>query len=112
MIWFWHVIVHGTGSDYTGRYGHIVPYSFWSGIAGSFLVGIAGFVLLWYTRHTCQASPWCFRIAKYQAAGGTFKVCRHHHPELKGQRPHPQLIEKLHREYVEALTFCGVDHGE
>lgn len=102
--------MHGTGSDYSGRYGHIVPYSFWSGIAGSFLVGIAGFILLWYIHHTCQGSPWCWRVGKYQAAGGTFRVCRKHHPDLKGTRPRQHLIDRLHREYMDALTFCGVRH--
>lgn len=42
MTWhaIWHSIIHETGVDYGGRYGHWVPYSFWSGIAGSFLIGV------------------------------------------------------------------------
>lgn len=53
----------------------------------------------WYYQHTCHALPWCLRWGKYEAAGGIFKVCRHHHPRLRGARPHRDLIHSLHSEW-------------
>jgi hypothetical protein len=72
----------------------------WSGVSGSFLVGVSAFLLTWYARSTCHAARWCLRIGRYPAAGGTFRLCRHHHPDLRGQRPRLELIERLHREYA------------
>lgn len=97
-VWYW--LVHATGSDYGAPYGHFVPYSFWSGVAGSFLVGVITFLLLWYLHHTCRDSWKCWRVGRYPAAGGTFRLCRHHHPDLRGQRPHRELIARLHREHL------------
>jgi hypothetical protein len=108
----WQTLVHGTGSDYTGHPGHIVPYSFWSGVAGSFATNAIAFFLLWYLHHTCPSAWWCWRFAKYPAAGGAVKTCRHHHPDLKGEKPRGPLIERLHAEYMDALRFCGADHRE
>jgi hypothetical protein len=74
-------------------------YLFWSGIAGSFLVNLATFVLVWYVHHTCHDSARCLRLGKYPAAGGMFKVCRHHHPDLKGVRPRRAHIAAWHQEW-------------
>jgi len=77
-----------------------VPYDFWSGVSGSFLVGATVFTVTLYASRTCHDSWKCWRIGRYLAAGGTFKLCRHHHPDLRGKRPHRDLIERLHREYM------------
>ena len=95
----WHWAVHFFGCDYGASYGTWVPYDFWSGVSGSFLVGVVVFGTTWYAHHTCHDSWKCWRYAKYPAAGGTFRLCRHHHPDLRGRRPHRELIERLHREW-------------
>jgi hypothetical protein len=78
-------------------------YGFWSGFAGGVRVFewpvILG-VLYWH--HTCHDSPRCLRWGKYPAAGGLFKLCRCHHPDLQGQRPHRELIRRLHHEHRNA----------
>lgn len=74
-------------------------YLFWSGVAGSFLVNISAVGLLFYVRHTCHAGR-CWRWAKYPAAGGTFLVCRHHHPDLAGVRPRHEHIRAFHDDWL------------
>jgi hypothetical protein len=93
-------LVHFFGCDYGAPYGQFVPYDFWSAPAGSFLVGAVVFLFGWYARHTCHDSRRCWRYGRFPAAGGTFRLCRHHHPDLRGQHPHRALIERLHREYL------------
>jgi hypothetical protein len=95
-----HFIIHFFGCDYTAAYGVFVPYDFWSGVSGSFLSAAIAVGVSWYVSHTCHDSWRCLRYGRYSAAGGTFKLCRHHHPDLRGQRPHRVLIERLHREYM------------
>ena len=77
-------------------------YGFWSGFAGGVRVFewvIIGGLLWWH--HTCHDSTRCLRWGKYPAAGGTFRLCRHHHPDLRGVKPHGDLIRRLHREHRE-----------
>lgn len=101
MTVLWHWLVHVSGSDYGLPYGTFSFYDFWSGVAGSFLVGLVVYLTLWWLRGTCHDSWHCLRHGKYAAAGGMFRLCRHHHPDLKGQRPHRELIDRLHREHAE-----------
>lgn len=74
-------------------------YGFWSGFAGAtrtleyFAIGL---VIYWH--RTCHYSPACLRWGKYPAAGGMFKLCHHHHPDLAGVRPGHDLIHRLHEE--------------
>lgn len=98
-LWRW--LVHFLGVDYGVPYGHWIWYNFWSGVGGSFLVGALVYTLAWYARHTCHDSPRCLRYGRYPAAGGLFRLCRHHHPDLRGQRPRRDLIARLHREHQE-----------
>lgn len=79
-------------------------YGFHSGIGGAAYVSVipAGAVLYWHS--TCHASPWCLRHGKYEAAGGMFKLCQYHHPDMKdhvGSRL--ELIHRLHSEHKERL---------
>ncbi|HEV2172900.1 MAG TPA: hypothetical protein VGR71_05000 [Nitrospira sp.] len=97
----WHAIVHFLGVDYGVAYGHWIWYNFWSGWAGSFFVGILSYFFLFYWHHTCHGSVTCLRWGKYEAAGGLFKLCYRHHPDLAGKRPHHELIHRLHREHKE-----------
>lgn len=78
-------------------------YGWWSGNAGGLQLlqwAALGAFLWWH--HTCHDSPWCLRWGKYPAAGGVFKLCRHHHPDLQGARPHRELIHRMHREWKQA----------
>jgi hypothetical protein len=104
MLAVWHWLVHFLGVDYGVAYGHWIWYNFWSGVAGSFLVGAVVVGSSWYLNHTCHDSWRCLRYGRYEAAGGMFRLCRHHHPDLKGTRPHRELIARLHREHQERLA--------
>lgn len=104
---FVRFLVHFFGCDYGAPYGQWVPYDFWSGVSGSFLVGLVVFGGTWYLHHTCHESWRCLRWGKYEAAGGTFRLCRHHHPDLRGQRPRRDLIERLHREWKAGVREHG-----
>jgi hypothetical protein len=105
---FVRFLVHFFGCDYGAAYGQWVPYDFWSGVSGSFLVGAVVFGGTWYFSHTCHGSPRCLRWGKYEAAGGTFKLCRHHHPDLRGRKPHHgDLIERLHGEWKAGVVRDG-----
>jgi hypothetical protein len=92
-------IVHVTGCDYGLPYGHFAWYNLYSGFSASYPWLIAGGGPIWYWHHTCHDSMWCLRWGKYPVAGGLFKTCRHHHPDLQGQRPHRDLIRRLHAEH-------------
>jgi hypothetical protein len=74
-------------------------YGFWSGFAGSIQPTLIGTAVILYWHHTCHASPRCLRLGKYAAAGGMFKLCRVHHPDLLGKHPHSSLIHELHRQH-------------
>jgi hypothetical protein len=104
VIIAWHFLVHFFGCDYGAPYGVLVPYDFWSGVSGSFVVGVIVFIVTWYLGQTCHDSWKCLRRGKYEAAGGMFKLCRHHHPDLKGRRPHRELIHRLHAEHLERIS--------
>ena len=97
-VWRW--LVHFAGVDYGAPYGRWVPYNFWSGIAGSFIIGALVWAFLTWYHGTCQGSPRCLRRGRHDAAGGTFKLCWKHHPDM-GERPHLEMIHRLHREHQE-----------
>jgi hypothetical protein len=94
----WYAIVHLLGIDYGLPYGHWSWYNFWSGVGGSFLVNalVFGFLLWW--RSTCHHSWRCLRHGKHPAAGGMFRLCWKHHPDL-GEKPSPELIRVLHSQW-------------
>jgi hypothetical protein len=76
-------------------------YGFNSGAAGAFYMSVVPAALIFYCQHTCHDSWRCLRWGKYPAAGGLFRLCRHHHPDLQGQRPHRELIHRMHAEHKE-----------
>jgi len=76
-------------------------YGFNSGAAGAFYMSVVPAALIFYWHRTCHNSPWCLRLGKYEAAGGVFRLCRHHHPDLAGKRPRGDLIARMHREHQE-----------
>lgn len=99
MTYPWRWLIHFTGTDYTGRYGHVVPYSFWSGVAGSFLVGVLAWFFGYYVHHTCHYAWWCMGWAHVPIAGGIAGTCHRHapHPDLAGKRrPRGTRLHDLH----------------
>ena len=67
-------------------------YQFWSGIAGSFVLGGGIWVgaLATLRKHNCHAR-WCWRIGRHPVDGTGFVVCRKHHPDDK------PTVEEIHR---------------
>lgn len=98
MLAPWYALVHFLGIDYGLPYGRFGIYNFWSGVGGSFLVNAIAFSFLLWWRGTCHYSWKCLRRGRHQAAGGTFRLCWKHHPDM-GHRPHHQMIHRLHREW-------------
>jgi hypothetical protein len=84
-----------------------------SGTAYGLLSGAGGAIpdvmlpagaLAWWWHHTCHDSPRCLRWGRYPVAGGLFKTCARHHPDLQGQRPRRELIHRMHREHLERTS--------
>jgi hypothetical protein len=97
-----HWLSHITGCDYGLPYGHFSWYNLYSGFAPDIVMPLA--VLAWFYHHTCQAHRACFRWGKYPAAGNLFRTCHRHHPDLKGERPHHELIARLHEQHKNKMT--------
>jgi hypothetical protein len=98
-------LCHVTGCDYGLPYGHFAWYNLYSGFGGSVPdVMIPATCLAWWYHHTCHDSWKCLHWGRYPAAGGMFRLCRQHHPDLMGQRPHRELIRQLHREHTARMA--------
>lgn len=102
VLWWPHIrneifVLFGNRDEAGGYYG------WWSGFGGALQVFTLtiGAAVAWY-HHTCHHSPACLRWGKYEAAGGIFKLCRRHHPDLQGVRPHGDLIHRMHAEHKAA----------
>lgn len=97
--WLWHPL--GVCS------GNACGYQFWSGVAGSFLIGgglwTGGLSMYW--RHTCHA-PGCLRIGKHPTADGMHHLCARHHPDLPDGR---RSLEEIHAAHHAARH--GGSHG-
>jgi hypothetical protein len=91
---------------HTGTVNEPGPYyGFWSGFGSdiaefSILGAIATAVYQQIKKYNCH-EPGCWRIGTHSAAGGQFVLCYHHHPDYRGKKPTHELIERMHREYVE-----------
>jgi len=94
----WYAIVHFLGIDAGLPYGDWSFYNFWSGVAGSFAVNLITFSAVLWWHSTCHYSWHCLRPGRHPAAGGTFRLCWRHHPDM-GVRPHPAMINRLHAEW-------------
>lgn len=73
-------------------------YQFWSGIAGSFVLGggMWAAALTHYRRHVCQA-PRCLRLGRHRTADGLHYLCGRHHPDLPDRRLSLAEIHVRHR---------------
>lgn len=91
VIWHWVEVKTGTINT-AGPY-----YGFWSGFGSD--IGEAVLITGLYRYFNCH-SPTCHRIGLYHAAGGQYKFCRHHHPDLAGSKPTLELMHKHHAQHI------------
>lgn len=73
-------------------------YGFWSGFGGTLIFSAMVLFPPWYYRHTCHDHFSCLRWGEHEAAGGIFKLCWKHHPDM-GTRPHHDMIVSLHKRW-------------
>ena len=96
MIPLWHWLVHVTGCDYGLPYGRFGFYNFWSGIAGSFLVGMGVWLGGFWWHNQCGVHR-CYWYARRTTAAGERACWRHH--------PHPRrTVEDLHAAHHAAIA--------
>lgn len=103
ILWWPHVrneffVILGSRNEAGGWYG------FNSGAAGAFYMSVIPAAAVFYYQRTCHDSWKCLRWGKYPAAGGLFRLCSRHHPDLMGTRPHRELIHRMHREHLERTS--------
>lgn len=101
---FWHFLVHIMGADGgalpgTHLYGKWNWFYFDSGFGnGSWLLTIGIVALPVYFHKQCHVHK-CYRIGRYPIAGGQYKVCRRHHPDLAGSILTVQDANKAHYDW-------------
>jgi hypothetical protein len=84
------------GPTYIGCRG----YNFWSGIAGSFLTSLPGWItagLVFYLHANCHAKR-CPLVGRHPVEGTPYKTCRKHHPVLQGGAATAGEIADAHAE--------------
>jgi len=90
--WFWHPLGTATCRE---SYTHAEAirgckgYNFWSGIAGSFIVSLPGWVvaaILFFRRHECHVQR-CHHPAWHPHPDHGHPVCKRHHPDHRRRRP-------------------------
>lgn len=110
VVW-WFEVHTGTTNE-PGPY-----YGFWSGFGsdlGEYVLVSGAFSGLWlhYQHLNCHDRegwlPWgCWRIGKYQAAGGQYKLCHKHHPDLMGEHPSRALMHLHHQQHKDKARSGG-----
>jgi hypothetical protein len=98
-VWFFfrwapvaHWITYWTGQDNEAG-GH---YGFWSGFSGGLpdillLTAFTGYI--WH--NSCHLSG-CWLPGRHDTAGGTVRLCRFHHPDIRGRKMTQALARELH----------------
>jgi len=106
LLSLWHLLVHATGCDYGAPYGRWVPYDFWSGVSGSFLVGVTVWALGFYWHNQCGVHG-CYWYARRTTAAGE-RACWKHHPHPK------RTVEDLHAAHHAVMRARTPDnhHGQ
>lgn len=81
-------------------------YLFWSGFFAVlvFSAGLGGNAWIAARKHNCHQHR-CWRIGRYPVAGGTYTVCRRHHPDQaireQGVRAHHiRVAHDAHRSRI------------
>lgn len=102
QLWWWIEVHTGTVNE-AGPY-----YGFWSGFGSDLgeymiIVGLFHGIYLHWKSVNCH-EPGCPRVGRYQAAGGQYRLCHHHHPDLMGARPDRELIHLHHRQHKAATS--------
>ncbi|MDQ2873980.1 MAG: hypothetical protein M3Y33_03850 [Actinomycetota bacterium] len=83
MILHEHGLAHALGIDTQQSQ----EYDFVSGVGPMIITAVLGagaLASLWHVLNCHQQG--CARIARFHVAGGQYKVCRRHHPELSVRR--------------------------
>jgi hypothetical protein len=107
LIWWFalggqHWLATQTGTNYCLPHSAVAQrYCYWSGFGSVFpwvLLGLGGIFtgLIVHWRHINCHTPGCWRVGRYPAAGGDFKLCGHCHPDWKGKHPSLEHILARH----------------
>lgn len=106
IITLWHLAVHVMGADGgappgSKGYGRFNFYYFDSGFGNGslWITFILVLIPVWY-HHKCHVRH-CWRWGRFLVAGGQYRVCHHHHPDLAGGAPTAEYIAKVHAEWQE-----------
>ena len=87
----WHLIQHLTGSDDPAG----AWYAFWSGFGADLgELALLGAALGLWRKHVCHVKG-CWRFARQEVSGTSWRVCHRHHPE--GSPTAEQVVEAHQR---------------
>jgi hypothetical protein len=86
-----HFVTYWTGQDLEsgGKYGA------WSGFWGAIQPTLIATGLIVYWRTSCHHRG-CWLPARHPSADGSLKLCRFHHPDIRGRKVTAGLIRELH----------------
>lgn len=86
--------VFGVGSSANGW-----TYSFWSGF-GSCLAYFGAIGMAW--RHLNCHAKGCWRLGRHPIAGGKYKVCHRHHPDITSRSMPVDELHAMHADHLAA----------
>jgi hypothetical protein len=93
-------ITYWTGQDAEtgGKYG------FWSGFGGSMpdILLITGGLAAWW-HLSCHRSG-CWLPGSHRSGDGSIRVCRFHHPDIRGRKLTGEVIQELHELHLTRLA--------
>lgn len=86
-----HFVTHWTGQD--DESGGI--YGSWSGFLGSIqpTLVITGVIVYWHS--SCHQAG-CWMPGRHKSIDGSMKLCRYHHPDIRGRKLTAEVIAELH----------------
>lgn len=99
VMWFWHWLVHVTGSDYGLQAGRWSFYGFFSGFGSDLgeITIIAGLLAI-YKKHNCHVAR-CWRLGRHaftdEATGASYLLCRRHHPAVPDEGLTPEMVNAI-----------------
>jgi hypothetical protein len=94
----WAAGITGQDNEAGGHYG------FWSGFGGALpdILLITG-ALAFYWHLSCRASG-CWLPGAHTMADGSIRVCRWHHPDIRGRKLTDSVRHELHQLHIARLT--------